>query len=438
MRTTKRKSPRPKVNIVSLGCHKNLVDSEDLLTQLNGNGFFATIDQEIKSDITVINTCGFIGDAKEQSIETILNWVEAKKKGMVEKIIVMGCLSERYTKSLREEIPEVDHFFGTNQIEGILETLEADYKKELIGERVSTTPAHYAYLKISEGCNRKCAFCAIPLMRGKHVSKPFDQIILEAKNIVAKGVKELILIAQDLTFYGFDLYKKNRLAELLDNLANIKDLKWIRLHYTFPTGFPLEIAEVMAKRDTICKYLDIPLQHASDKMLKKMRRGITKQKTIDLINYIRKQVPNIAIRTTFIVGFPDETEDDFQILLDFIEEMKFERVGVFKYSHEEDTYAHKYEDNVPLEIKEERAERLMDLQRSISLERNRQAIGKSYKVLFDNQENGFWIGRTEHDSPEVDNQVLIAHTSKIYSKIHQGDFKWIEIQDADEFDLYGK
>ena len=275
-------------------------------------------------------------------------------------------------------------------------------------------------------------------MRGKHVSKPFDQIILEAKNLVTKGVKELILIAQDLTFYGFDLYKKNRLAELLDALADIENLEWIRLHYAFPTGFPLEVAEVMAKRDTICNYLDIPLQHASDKILKKMRRGITKQKTTDLINYMRKHVLNIAIRTTFIVGFPDETEEDFEILLDFIEEMKFERLGVFTYSHEENTFAHKYEDTIPLEVKEERAERLMDLQRTISLERNTQAIGKSYKVLFDKQEDGFWIGRTEHDSPEVDNQVLIAHTSKTYSQINKGDFKWVKIQDADEFDLYGQ
>lgn len=424
----------PSINILSLGCSKNLVDSENLLTQLQANKIKSGIDQTADSETVIVNTCGFIEDAKEQSIEVIMDCVAAKQAGKIQKIIVMGCLSQRYRAELQQELPEVDHFFGTQDLSQILKTLDLDLKHNLLDKRVHSGIEHYAYLKISEGCNRKCAFCAIPLMRGKHVSKPLQNLITEASHLIQNGVKEIMLIGQDLTFYGLDLDRKNKLAELLENLADLKGLEWLRLHYAFPTGFPLDILEVMAKRPNICKYLDIPLQHASDSILKRMRRGITQAKMRKLIEKIRAIVPNIAIRTTFIVGFPGETEADFQELLDFIAELRFERVGVFTYSHEEDTYAYRYEDNVNEETKNKRAEALMNLQASISLEKNIRKVGQVYRVLFDRIEAGFLVGRTEHDSPEVDNQVLVPQSDS--NKI--GRFYNVKINDANEFDLYGE
>ena len=429
----KTKYTPPSVNILSLGCSKNLVDSENLLTQLQAHKIKSGIDKNHDSDVVIINTCGFIEDAKAQSIDTILECVVAKQAGRIRKLIVMGCLTARYQQELEKEIPEVDHFFGTQDLPSILRTLDLDYKHELLDKRFHTGVKHYTYLKISEGCNRKCAFCAIPLMRGKHISKPFDNIITEAQHLVRKGVKELMLIGQDLTFYGFDLYKENRLAELLKALAAVEGLEWIRLHYAFPAGFPLNILEVMAKNSNICNYLDIPLQHASDRILKRMRRGITLDRIRRLLKSIRNQVPEIAIRTTFIVGFPGETEHDFQELLDFIQDMRFERVGVFTYSHEENTHAYNYEDDVDEETKNHRAETLMNLQATISLEHNIKKIGKTYRVLFDKIEGSFLIGRTEYDSPDVDNQVVVPHNN--LARI--GNFYEIKINDANEFDLYG-
>lgn len=427
---------KDKVNIVTLGCSKNLVDSEVMLTQLKGNEIDATHESmEDDSNIVIINTCGFIDNAKQESIDTILRYVDAKDEGLVEKVYVTGCLSQRYREDLQSEIPQVDAWFGTMELPLLLKKFNADYKHELLGERITTTDRHYSYLKIAEGCDRPCSFCAIPLMRGKHVSKPMEQIITEAQSLVRNGTKELLLIAQDSTYYGLDLYKKRNLAELLDRLADVEGLEWIRLHYAFPTGFPEDILDVMAQRSNICNYLDIPLQHGSTEMLKIMRRGTTRAKTERLLNTIREKVPGIAIRTTLIAGHPGETEAEFEDMLDFVEKSRFERLGIFPYSHEEKTHAFSMEDNVPENVKVERAERVMELQESISEEINSQKVGKTFKVLIDRKEGGQFIGRTEHDSPEVDNEVLID-ASENYLRI--GDFANIKIEKATAFDLYGQ
>ncbi len=418
-----------------MGCSKNLFDSEIMMGQLKANNF--TVEHESTSndaEIVIINTCGFIDNAKEESVNTILQFAEAKKQGLVEKVYVTGCLSQRYGEELAGEIPEVDAFFGTRELPRLLKTLKADYKHELIGERLLTTPSHYAYFKIAEGCDRPCAFCAIPLMRGKHVSTPVETLVKQAKNLASQGVKELLLIAQDLTYYGLDLYKERKLAHLLEELAKIEGIEWIRLHYAYPSGFPMEVLDVMKKYNNIANYLDIPLQHASDNMLKAMRRGITKEKTTKLISDIRKQIPEIAIRTTIIVGFPGETEKDFEELKEWIKEMRFERLGVFTYSHEENTHAYSLEDDVPEEVKQQRAEELMAVQEEISYELNQQKIGKTFKVLIDKVEGDYYIGRTEYDSPEVDNEVLIKKDENTYLRI--GDFVNVRIDSADSFDLF--
>ena len=427
---------KDKVNIVTLGCSKNLVDSEVMLTQLKGNSINAS-HESVKDDanIVIINTCGFIDNAKQESIDTILRYVDAKEEGIVEKVYVTGCLSQRYRDDLQNEIPEVDAWFGTMELPLLLKKFNADYKHELIGERITTTDRHYAYLKISEGCDRPCSFCAIPIMRGKHVSKPIEQIIKEAQSLVKNGTKEILLIAQDSTYYGLDIYKKRNLAELLDKLADVEGLEWIRLHYAFPTGFPEDVLDVMAKRSNICKYLDIPLQHGSTEMLKIMRRGTTREKTEQLLKTIREKVPGIAIRTTLIAGHPGETEAEFEDMLDFVQKSRFERLGIFPYSHEDNTHAYSMEDNVPENVKLERAERVMELQESISEEINSEKVGKTLRVLIDRKEGGQFIGRTEHDSPEVDNEVLID-ASVHYLRV--GDFANILIEKATAFDLYGK
>lgn len=424
------------MNIVTLGCSKNLVDSEVMLTQLKGNNIDATHEsRKDDSDIVVINTCGFIDNAKQESIDTILRYVDAKEEGHVEKVYVSGCLSQRYKDELKDEIPNVDAWFGTGDLPALLKKLNADYKKELLGERITTTSNHYAYLKIAEGCDRPCSFCAIPLMRGKHVSKPMEQIISEAKSLVSQGTKEILLIAQDSTYYGLDLYKKRNLAELMDRLADVDGLEWIRLHYAYPAGFPEEVLHVMANRANICNYLDIPLQHASDNMLKMMRRGTTRKKTEALLEKMRNIVPDIAIRTTLIAGHPGETERDFEEMLDFVEKNQFERLGIFTYSHEDNTHSYTYEDDVPEETKQERANAVMNLQEEISLKLNEKKIGKEFRVLIDRVESGNFIGRTEYDSPEVDNEVIIS-TEKEFLRI--GDFTKIKINDATAFDLYGE
>jgi len=425
-----------KINIVTLGCSKNLVDSEEIFTQLRANQFDVT--HESKKDdanVVIVNTCGFIDNAKQESIDTILRYADAKSEGLIDKLYVTGCLSHRYKDDLEREIPTVDAFFGTNELPRLLKTLKADYKHELVGERLITTPSHYAYLKIAEGCDRPCSFCAIPLMRGNHVSKSIDQIITEARGLVRNGTKEIILIAQDLTFYGLDIYKKRNLSDLLKNLSDVEGLEWIRLQYAYPAGFPMEVLDVMQERDNICNYLDMPLQHGSDKILKLMRRGITREKTEELINTIRAKVPNIALRTTLISGHPGETDEDFEEMFQFVEKMRFDRLGIFTYSHEENTHSYSMIDDVEEDIKQERADAIMELQESISHELNQQKIGKQFKVLFDRKENGQYIGRTEFDSPEVDNEVLIA-TENNYIRL--GDFAKVEITDATEFDLYGK
>lgn len=425
-----------KVNVITLGCSKNLFDSEVLMAQLKANKF--EVEHESQNDdasIVIINTCGFIDNAKQESIDTILRYADAKGAGLVDKLYVTGCLSERYKDELEKEIPTVDAYFGTRDLPRLLKTLKADYKHELIGERLLTTPQHYAYFKISEGCDRPCSFCAIPLMRGKHVSVPMDQLIQNAKNLVKNGTKELLIIAQDSTYYGLDLYKDRKLAELLQRLSDINGLEWIRLHYAFPSGFPLDVLDVMQEREKICNYLDMPLQHITDNMLKSMRRGTTKQKTIDLINTIRDKVPGIALRTTLIVGYPGETEKDHEEMLEWVEQSKFERLGVFTYSHEENTHAYTFKDDVPAQVKQERAQRVMDLQQRISFELNQQKVGKEFKVLFDRKEGNYFIGRTEFDSPEVDNEVLVD-ARKHFLRI--GDFAQIKINDAEEFDLYGE
>jgi ribosomal protein S12 methylthiotransferase len=426
-------SKKTKVNIVTLGCSKNLVDSEVLLTQLRGNGIETSHESE-KDDanIVVINTCGFIDNAKQESVDTILRYVDAKEEGIVEKVYVTGCLSERYKDDLQKEIPDVDAWFGTRDLSRLLKQLNANYKQELVGERILTNPSHFAYLKISEGCDRPCSFCAIPLMRGKHISKPIEELVLEAKNLAKKGTKELLLIAQDSTYYGLDLYKKRNLAELLNRLADVEGIDWIRLHYAFPTGFPLDVLEVMANRPNICNYLDIPLQHGSTRMLQLMKRGTTREKTEALLKTIREKVPGIAIRTTLIAGHPGETEAEFEEMMKFIETSRFDRLGVFAYSHEENTHAYSMADDVPDETKQERVDSLMDLQQGISLELNQAKIGKIYKVLIDRKEGGNFYGRTEFDSPEVDNEVILD-ASKNYLRI--GDFVTAKITAASEFDL---
>ncbi len=418
-----------------MGCSKNLVDSEDLITQLKGNDFEVAHDSNDEdANIVIINTCGFIDLAKEESVNTILQYADIKTQGGIEKLYVTGCLSERYKQNLEEEIPEVDAYFGTLELPGLLAKLNADYKHELIGERITTTPQHYAYLKISEGCNRTCSFCAIPLMRGKHISQPIELLVKQAQNLARMGVKELMLIAQELTYYGLDIYKERALPKLLHALADVEGIEWIRLHYAYPSKFPKEIFDAMAERKEICNYLDIPLQHANDDVLKRMRRQITQAETRELINYARERVPGIAIRTTLLVGHPGETEEEFQDLCDFVEDMKFERVGVFQYSHEESTIAHDYEDDVPAEVKSERANAIMEIQQDISFEKNSEKVGQTLRVLFDRKEGEHFIGRTEFDSPEVDNEVLV-NAKENYVRI--GDFANVKITKAEEYDLYG-
>ncbi|MEY4275036.1 MAG: Ribosomal protein ((89)-C(3))-methylthiotransferase [Bacteroidota bacterium] len=431
-------SPKPSINIVTLGCSKNLVDSEVLFTQLKGNGLEVT--HEAKKDtanIVVVNTCGFIDNAKQESIDTILRYADAKEAGKIDKLYVTGCLSHRYKDDLEKEIPMVDSFFGTNELPRLLKALKADYKHELVGERLLTTPAHYAYLKIAEGCDRPCSFCAIPLMRGGHVSRPMDELVKEATSLAKKGTKELILIAQDLTFYGLDLKGEGKsgrqLKELLERLSDVQGIEWIRLQYAYPAGFPMEILQTMAERDNICKYLDMPLQSGSDAMLKHMRRGITREKTEQLITDIREKVPGIALRTTLISGYPGETDADFEETYSFVERMRFDRLGIFNYSHEENTHAYLVQDDVPEEVKQERSDEIMALQQGISEELNQTKIGQTLKVMVDRKESGFFIGRTEHDSPEVDNEVLIP--AEQYAR--QGDFVQVKINKAEEFDLYG-
>ncbi|MFT6165789.1 MAG: ribosomal protein S12 methylthiotransferase [Vicingaceae bacterium] len=423
-----------KVNVITLGCSKNIFDSEVMMTQLKANNF--EVEHESKeedAEIVIINTCGFIDNAKQESIDMILTYADAKKDGKVDKVYVTGCLSERYRDQLEAEIPNIDAFFGTRELPRLLKTLKADYKKELIGERLITTPNHYAYFKIAEGCDRPCSFCAIPLMRGKHVSTPIEELVFNATQLAAQGVKELILIAQDLTYYGLDIYKERKLAELLDKLADIEGIDWIRLHYAFPTGFPMDVLEVMKRRDNICNYIDIPLQHITDSMLKSMRRGTTMEKTNQLLVEFRKAMPEMAIRTTLIAGYPGETEEDFAQMEAWVKEMKFDRLGIFTYSHEENTHAFKLDDDVPEDVKHQRANRIMEIQSQISFDLNQEKIGKTFKVLFDRAEGDYFIGRTEFDSPEVDNEVLVPKDQ--YVRI--GDFANVKINRAEEFDLYG-
>ncbi|MEZ7930713.1 MAG: ribosomal protein S12 methylthiotransferase [Urechidicola sp.] len=425
-----------KVNVITLGCSKNTFDSELLMAQLHANKF--DVEHESLSgdhEIVIVNTCGFIDNAKQESIDTILQYADAKEQGLVDKLYVTGCLSERYKDSLEEEIPQVDAYFGTQELPKMLKTLNADYKKELLGERILTTPSHYSYFKIAEGCDRPCSFCAIPLMRGKHRSTPIEQLVKNAKSLVAQGVKEIMLIAQDLTYYGLDLYKKRELATLLEQLSDIEGLEWIRLHYAYPSGFPMDVLKVMAERDNICNYLDMPLQHGSTRMLKAMRRGITREKTTELVNTIREQVPGIAIRTTLIAGYPGETEEDFQEMAEWVKEMKFDRLGIFEYSHEENTHAHNFEDDVPAELKTARAEEIMDIQSTISYEHNQNKVGKEFKVLFDRIEGEYFVGRTEFDSPEVDNEVWVPISEENHVRI--GDYSTVKIDNADYFDLFG-
>ena len=425
-----------KVNVVTLGCSKNIFDSEVLMSQLKANNFdveHESMDDD--SEIVIINTCGFIDNAKQESIDTIIRYAEAKAEGLVDKVYVTGCLSERYKDDLEKEIPEVDAFFGTRDLPRLLKTLKADYKHELVGERLLTTPSHYAYFKIAEGCDRPCSFCAIPIMRGKHVSTPIEELLASAKSLAAKGVKELMLIAQDLTYYGLDIYKKRNLAELVDKLSEVEGIEWIRLHYAFPAGFPMDVLDVMSTKSNVCNYLDMPLQHGSTKILQAMRRGITREKTEELVNEIRAKVPNIALRTTLIAGYPGETEEDFEEMYQFVEKMRFDRLGIFTYSHEDNTHAFNFEDDVPDNVKRERADKIMELQSGISYELNQLKVGQQFKVLFDRAEGEYFIGRTEFDSPEVDNEVLVKKTDG-YVRI--GDFATVEITSADHYDLYGK
>jgi len=422
-----------KINVITLGCSKNTYDSEVLMGQLKANG--KEVAHEEEGNIVVINTCGFIDNAKEESVNTILEYVDKKEQGLVDKVFVTGCLSERYRPDLEKEIPDVDQYFGTTELPLLLKALGADYKHELLGERLTTTPKNYAYLKIAEGCDRPCSFCAIPLMRGKHVSQSIEKLVKEAEGLAKKGVKELILIAQDLTYYGLDLYKKRNLAELLENLAKVEGIEWIRLHYAFPSGFPMDVLDLMKREPKICNYIDIPLQHISDNILKSMKRGTTKEKTTKLLKEFRERVPGMAIRTTLIVGYPGETQEDFEILRDWVQEMKFERLGCFTYSHEENTGAFALEDDVPQEVKQARAAEIMDLQSQISWDLNQEKIGETFKCVIDRKEGQYFIGRTEFDSPDVDNEVLVD-ASKFYLKT--GDFVNLKITDATEFDLYAE
>ena len=422
-----------KINVVTLGCSKNVYDSEVLMGQLKANG--KTVAHEEEGNIVVINTCGFIDNAKEESVNTILDFVQKKDAGDVDKVFVTGCLSERYKPDLIKEIPDVDQYFGTTELPQLLKVLGADYKHELIGERLTTTPKNYVYLKIAEGCDRPCSFCAIPLMRGKHRSTPIEDLVVEARKLAANGVKELILIAQDLTYYGLDLYKKRNLAELLKALVTVDGIEWIRLHYAFPTGFPLDVLDVMKNEPKICNYLDIPLQHISDKILKSMRRGTTQAKTTKLLQQFREAVPNMAIRTTLIVGYPGETEEDFQTLKQWVEAMRFERLGCFTYSHEENTHAYNLVDDVPQEVKQARANDIMELQSQISWGLNQAKIGQTLRVVIDRKEGQYFVGRTEFDSPDVDNEVLID-ASKVYLKT--GEFATVTITEAADFDLYAE
>ncbi|WP_162339966.1 30S ribosomal protein S12 methylthiotransferase RimO [Cyclobacterium salsum] len=427
---------KDKVNIITMGCSKNLVDSEVLLSQLKGNGIDARHESNARdNNIVIINTCGFIDNAKQESVNTILEYAAAKDKGLVDKVYVTGCLSQRYKDDLEAEIPQVDAFFGTRELPALLKKFKADYKHELVGERLLSHSAHYAYMKISEGCDRPCSFCAIPLMRGGHVSRPIEELVKEAQHKAANGTRELLLIAQDSTYYGLDLYKKRRLADLLEALSEVQGIEWIRLHYAYPTGFPLDILEVMAAKENICNYLDIPLQHGSTSVLKAMRRGTTREKQEALIHQIRERIPGIAIRTTLITGHPGEGEEEFEEMMDFVQRMRFERLGVFTYSHEEDTHAHSLEDHVPEDVKQARANRLMEVQEQISFELNQEKIGKTFKVLIDKKEGGHFVGRTAYDSVEVDNEVLIDAASG-YCRI--GDFVTAKIVDATEFDLYAE
>lgn len=426
----------PRVNVITLGCSKNTYDSEVLMGQLKGNQINVVHEANDvrENDIVVINTCGFIDNAKQESIDTILQYSDLKSEGKVGKIVVTGCLSERYKPELEAEITNVDSWFGTNDLQSLLNSIGADYKHELIGERLLTTPSHYAYFKIAEGCNRPCSFCAIPLMRGKHLSTPIEELINNAKNLAKNGTKELILIAQDLTYYGLDLYNERKLAELMRRLSDVDGIEWIRLQYAYPSGFPMDILDVMNERSNICNYLDMPLQHISDGMLKSMRRGTTKQKTIDLVNQIRDKVPNIAMRTTLICGYPGETERDFEEMKEWVAETRFDRLGCFTYSHEEKTHAHELIDDVPQEVKEQRVEDIMEIQQGISFDLNQQKVAKTYKVLIDKKEGDYFIGRTEFDSPEVDNEVLIDAKTNYATP---GTFVNAIINRAEDFDLYG-
>lgn len=422
-----------KINVVTLGCSKNVYDSEVLMGQLRANNKEVVHEQE--GNVVVINTCGFIANAKEESVNTILEFVQKKKDGLVDKVFVTGCLSERYKPDLQKEIPDVDQYFGTTELPGLLKALGADYKHELIGERLTTTPKNYAYLKIAEGCDRPCSFCAIPIMRGKHKSTPMEDLVTEAEKLAATGVKELILIAQDLTYYGLDIYKKRNLAELLEKLVAVSGIEWIRLHYAFPTGFPMDVLDLMNKEPKICNYIDIPLQHIADPILKSMRRGTTKAKTTKLLKDFRAAVPNMAIRTTLIVGYPGETQEDFETLRDWVQEMRFERLGCFTYSHEENTHAYNLEDDVPQDVKMERANAIMEIQSHISWELNQQKIGQEFSVIIDRKEGGYYVGRTEFDSPDVDNEVLI-NAEEGY--LRTGEFFTVKITGAEDFDLYAE
>ena len=422
-----------KINVVTLGCSKNVYDSEVLMGQLKASG--KEVVHEDDGNIVVINTCGFINNAKEESVNTILDYMQKKEDGDVDKVYVTGCLSERYKPDLQKEIPNVDQYFGTTELPQLLKSLGADYKHELIGERLTTTPKNYAYLKIAEGCDRPCSFCAIPLMRGKHKSTPIENLVIEAEKLAASGVKELVLIAQDLTYYGLDLYKKRNLATLLEALVKVEGIEWIRLHYAFPTGFPMDVLDVMKREPKICNYLDIPLQHISDKILKSMRRGTTQEKTTKLLKQFRAAVPEMTIRTTLIVGYPGETEEDYQTLKTWVEAMRFERLGCFTYSHEENTHAFHLEDDVPEEVKMARANEIMEIQSQISWELNQAKIGETFKVVIDRKEGEYFVGRTEFDSPDVDNEVLIK-ASQTYLKT--GEFATVKVTEAADFDLYAE
>lgn len=425
-----------KVNVITLGCSKNIYDSEVLMGQLKANKFEVTHEStDDDASIVIINTCGFIDNAKQESIDTILEFAHAKQAGKIEKLIVTGCLSERYKPELEKEITQVDEFFGTRDLPRLLKSLGADYKHELVGERMLTTPQHYAYLKISEGCDRPCSFCAIPLMRGNHISIPEEELVTQAKLLAAKGTKEIILIAQDLTFYGLDINGKRSLADLLKRLSDVNGIDWIRLHYAYPSGFPMDVLDVMKERENICNYLDMPLQHISDKMLKSMRRGITREKSIELVKRIRETIPEIALRTTLIAGYPGETEEDYLEMKEWVEQSRFDRLGIFTYSHEENTHAFQLTDDVPDEVKKERAAGIMDVQQIISRELNEKKVGNTYRVLFDRKEGNFFVGRSEFDSPEVDNEILVDAKEQ-YVRI--GDFANIRITAAQEFDLFGE